>query len=176
MSSNLKGETVRGLSKNFQQPYEWYMTNVYMYRDISNIVPTEAWGGLMQHIQLPENITNEFDCGARFQNYGKAIINLARIYQKMLKKSNRTSQVQLSNFEDPIGVRLPEGSTRAAILPGCPSLDRTSREAEVGSEPRTFRSAISPSNIEVMLAGVFAFGPRSCQRFSKAHKWYVVYH
>ncbi|KER24301.1 hypothetical protein T265_07988 [Opisthorchis viverrini] len=27
----------------------------------------------------------------------------------------------------------PEGSTRARFLPGCPSLDRGSREAEVGS-------------------------------------------
>ncbi|KAG5446496.1 Cleavage and polyadenylation specificity factor subunit 3, partial [Clonorchis sinensis] len=35
----------------------------------------------------------------------------------------------------------PEGSTRAGILLGCPSLDRRSRDTEVGSEPRTFRSA-----------------------------------
>ncbi|KAG5454672.1 hypothetical protein CSKR_104954 [Clonorchis sinensis] len=40
----------------------------------------------------------------------------------------------------------PEGSTRAGILPGCPSLDRGSREAEVGFEPRTFRSVSSRSN------------------------------
>ncbi|KER33931.1 hypothetical protein T265_00366 [Opisthorchis viverrini] len=33
----------------------------------------------------------------------------------------------------------PEGSTRARILPGCPSLDTGSRETEVGFEPRTFR-------------------------------------
>ncbi|KAG5442688.1 Arf guanine nucleotide exchange factor syt1, partial [Clonorchis sinensis] len=33
----------------------------------------------------------------------------------------------------------PEGSTRPGIMPGCPSLDRGSREAEVGFEPRTFR-------------------------------------
>ncbi|KER28567.1 hypothetical protein T265_13549, partial [Opisthorchis viverrini] len=32
---------------------------IYMYRDISNIVATETWGGLVQHIQLPGNITNE---------------------------------------------------------------------------------------------------------------------
>ncbi|KER23621.1 hypothetical protein T265_08522 [Opisthorchis viverrini] len=32
-----------------------------------------------------------------------------------------------------------EGSTRAEILPGCPSLDRGSRVPEVGFEPRTFR-------------------------------------
>ncbi|KAG5446073.1 hypothetical protein CSKR_103847 [Clonorchis sinensis] len=30
----------------------------------------------------------------------------------------------------------PKGSTRAGILPGCPSLDRGGREAEVGFEPR----------------------------------------
>ncbi|KER21924.1 LOW QUALITY PROTEIN: hypothetical protein T265_14977 [Opisthorchis viverrini] len=40
----------------------------------------------------------------------------------------------------------PEGSTRAGILSGCPSLDRGSREAEVGFEPRTFRSVNSRSN------------------------------
>ncbi|KER26320.1 hypothetical protein T265_06434 [Opisthorchis viverrini] len=34
----------------------------------------------------------------------------------------------------------PGGSTRAEILPGRPSLDRGSREPEVGFEPRTFRS------------------------------------
>ncbi|KER22160.1 hypothetical protein T265_09666 [Opisthorchis viverrini] len=40
----------------------------------------------------------------------------------------------------------PKGCTRAGILPGCPSLDRESREAEVGFEPRTFRSVNSHSN------------------------------
>ncbi|KAG5452120.1 hypothetical protein CSKR_107904 [Clonorchis sinensis] len=40
----------------------------------------------------------------------------------------------------------PEGYTRAGILPGCPSLDRGSREKEVGFEPRTFRSINSRSN------------------------------
>ncbi|KER22127.1 hypothetical protein T265_09696 [Opisthorchis viverrini] len=40
----------------------------------------------------------------------------------------------------PLGSRKQqEGSTRAGILPGCPSLDRGSPEAEVGFEPRTFR-------------------------------------
>ncbi|KAG5446923.1 hypothetical protein CSKR_113874 [Clonorchis sinensis] len=41
---------------------------------------------------------------------------------------------------------LPEGCTRAGILPGCPSLDRGNREAEVGFEPRTCRSVSSRSN------------------------------
>ncbi|KER27728.1 hypothetical protein T265_05287 [Opisthorchis viverrini] len=36
----------------------------------------------------------------------------------------------------------PEGSTRTGILPGSPSLDKRSRDAEVGFEPRTFRSLI----------------------------------
>ncbi|KER22850.1 hypothetical protein T265_09126 [Opisthorchis viverrini] len=40
----------------------------------------------------------------------------------------------------------PEGCTRVGILPGCPSLDRGSREAEVGFEPWTFRSVNSRSN------------------------------
>ncbi|KER29032.1 hypothetical protein T265_04220 [Opisthorchis viverrini] len=35
----------------------------------------------------------------------------------------------------------PEESTMAGILPGCPSLYKGSREAEVGFEPRTFRSS-----------------------------------
>ncbi|KAG5441004.1 hypothetical protein CSKR_101233 [Clonorchis sinensis] len=35
-----------------------------------------------------------------------------------------------------------EGSMRAEIRLGCPSLDRKSRQAEVGFEPRTFRSLI----------------------------------
>ncbi|KER28900.1 hypothetical protein T265_04364 [Opisthorchis viverrini] len=40
----------------------------------------------------------------------------------------------------------PGGSTRAGILPGCPSLDRGSRVPNVGFEPRTFRSINSCSN------------------------------
>ncbi|KER32681.1 hypothetical protein T265_12775, partial [Opisthorchis viverrini] len=39
-----------------------------------------------------------------------------------------------------------EGGTRAGILSGRPSLDRGSRVAEVGFEPRTFRSVNSRSN------------------------------
>ncbi|KAG5445103.1 hypothetical protein CSKR_104003, partial [Clonorchis sinensis] len=45
-----------------------------------------------------------------------------------------------------LAAMLSEGSTRAGILPGCPSLDRGSREAEVGFEPQTFRSVDSRSN------------------------------
>ncbi|KER22678.1 hypothetical protein T265_09300 [Opisthorchis viverrini] len=40
----------------------------------------------------------------------------------------------------------PEGSTRAGILSGCPSLDRGSREAEAGFELRTFRPVNSRTN------------------------------
>ncbi|KER25224.1 hypothetical protein T265_07266 [Opisthorchis viverrini] len=53
----------------------------------------------------------------------------------------------LPNFAH-ISVRLavmpPEGRTRAGILPGCPNLARSSREAEVGFESRTFRLALLP--------------------------------
>ncbi|KER26466.1 hypothetical protein T265_06318 [Opisthorchis viverrini] len=39
---------------------------------------------------------------------------------------------------------LPEGNTRAKILSGCPSLDRRSREAEVGFDRALTTWAISP--------------------------------
>ncbi|KER22442.1 hypothetical protein T265_09459 [Opisthorchis viverrini] len=38
-----------------------------------------------------------------------------------------------------LAAMLPEGSTRAGILPGFPSLERGSREAEFGFEPQTIR-------------------------------------
>ncbi|KAG5449249.1 hypothetical protein CSKR_100659 [Clonorchis sinensis] len=44
----------------------------------------------------------------------------------------------------------PEGNTRAGILPNCQSLDRGSREAEVGFKPRTFRSVNSRSTHSVI--------------------------
>ncbi|KAG5447023.1 hypothetical protein CSKR_108873 [Clonorchis sinensis] len=59
------------------------------------------------------------------------------------KNNNNRSAVTLFRC---LAAMLPEGSTRAEILPGCPSLDRGSREAEVGFEPRTFRSVNSRSN------------------------------
>ncbi|KER29543.1 hypothetical protein T265_03842 [Opisthorchis viverrini] len=45
-----------------------------------------------------------------------------------------------------------DGSARAGILSGCPSLDRGSREAKVGFESQTFRSINLPSNHLVHLA------------------------
>ncbi|KER30906.1 hypothetical protein T265_02721 [Opisthorchis viverrini] len=39
---------------------------------------------------------------------------------------------------------------RAEILPGCPSLDRGSREAEVGFEPQTFRLSVCAEEIKPM--------------------------
>ncbi|KAG5453992.1 hypothetical protein CSKR_102097 [Clonorchis sinensis] len=49
----------------------------------------------------------------------------------MNRKSNR-SAVAPFRF---LAAMPPEGSTRAGILPGCPSLDRGSQEAEAGFEP-----------------------------------------
>ncbi|KAG5443303.1 hypothetical protein CSKR_109065 [Clonorchis sinensis] len=61
----------------------------------------------------------------------------------------------------------PEGSTRAGILPGCPGLDRGSREAEVGIEPRTLRSerihGFTDSRIDTQERGFFpSFPGRFC--------------
>ncbi|KER24472.1 hypothetical protein T265_07842 [Opisthorchis viverrini] len=57
----------------------------------------------------------------------------------------------------------PEGSTRVRILRGRPSLDRGSREAEVGCEPRTFQSVNSCSNHSGHLA------PTCCDYCSISH-------
>ncbi|KER26349.1 hypothetical protein T265_06394 [Opisthorchis viverrini] len=45
-----------------------------------------------------------------------------------------------------LSVTSPERSMRARILPGCSSLERGSREAEIGFEPRTFWPVNSSSN------------------------------
>ncbi|KAG5442992.1 hypothetical protein CSKR_107169 [Clonorchis sinensis] len=64
-----------------------------------------------------------------------------------------------------------KGSMRAGILPGCPSLDRGSREAEVGFEPRTFRSVNSHSNHLVVKAQIYRpegpwYAPDLCPKTS----------
>ncbi|KER33740.1 hypothetical protein T265_12532 [Opisthorchis viverrini] len=58
-----------------------------------------------------------------------------------------------------------EGSTRAGMLPGCPSLDRGSREAEVGPEPQTFRSVNSRSTHPSHLAPVRIYRPSTVHIF-----------
>ncbi|KER33952.1 hypothetical protein T265_12525, partial [Opisthorchis viverrini] len=42
-----------------QSSQKWNLLQIYVYRDTSNIVAAETRGGLVQHIQLPGNITNE---------------------------------------------------------------------------------------------------------------------
>ncbi|KER26851.1 LOW QUALITY PROTEIN: hypothetical protein T265_13922 [Opisthorchis viverrini] len=69
-------------------------------------------------------------------------IGKARTTFANLRKKNRSA---VAPFRC-LAAMPPEGSTRARILSGCPSLDRGSRVAEVGFEPRTFRSANSRSN------------------------------
>ncbi|KER25991.1 hypothetical protein T265_06683 [Opisthorchis viverrini] len=55
----------------------------------------------------------------------------------------------------------PEGSTRAGILPGCPSLDRGNRDAEIRFKPRIFRPVNSRSN---HLGHLALFGGISLER------------
>ncbi|KER26428.1 hypothetical protein T265_06342 [Opisthorchis viverrini] len=90
--------------------------HVSTLRDISNSVPTETRRGLVHHVQLLKNIINE-----RF-NWVPAVAPFRCL------------------------AAMPhEGGTRARILPGSPSLDRGSREAEVEFEPRTFRNKLPES-------------------------------
>ncbi|KER27050.1 LOW QUALITY PROTEIN: hypothetical protein T265_13876 [Opisthorchis viverrini] len=58
----------------------------------------------------------------------------------------KTSQARDSAGLQRLAAMPPEGNTRVEKLSGCPSLDRGSRGAEVGFEPRTFRSVNSRSN------------------------------
>ncbi|KER22701.1 hypothetical protein T265_09262 [Opisthorchis viverrini] len=50
-----------------------------------------------------------------------------------------------------------EGCTTAGILPGCPSLDRRSRETEVGFKPRTFWSVAS-GDPDTRVRGIYGVG------------------
>ncbi|KER20389.1 LOW QUALITY PROTEIN: hypothetical protein T265_15330 [Opisthorchis viverrini] len=61
-----------------------------------------------------------------------------------------------------LAVMLSEGNARAEMLPGCPSLDRGSLEAEVEFEPWTFRSVYSRSNHQ-------STSPRFAQGHSDEH-------
>ncbi|KER19369.1 hypothetical protein T265_11835 [Opisthorchis viverrini] len=69
--------------------------------------------------------------------------NNRRQYRIILDSERKRSAVALFRC---LPAMPPEGSTRARILPGRPSLDRRSRVAEVGFEPRTFRSVNSRSS------------------------------
>ncbi|KER25423.1 hypothetical protein T265_07105 [Opisthorchis viverrini] len=73
--------------------------------------------------------SREAEVGVRTMNLPCVLLSLFRLYGK-----NHSAAMP------------PEGSTRAGILPGCPSIDRRSREAEVGFEPRTFWSVNSRSD------------------------------
>ncbi|KER32139.1 hypothetical protein T265_01759 [Opisthorchis viverrini] len=64
----------------------------------------------------------------------------------------RTTEEQIKYYRSAVApfrclAAMPhEEGTKAGIPPGCPNLDRGIREAEVGSEPRTFQSVNSRSN------------------------------
>ncbi|KER27383.1 hypothetical protein T265_13810, partial [Opisthorchis viverrini] len=85
------------------------------------------------------------DIGAILLHFDRTVPNIHTSSARrglILFKKNRSA---LTPFRC-LASMLPEGSPRAGILSGCPSLDRGSREAEVGFEPRTFRSLTSRSN------------------------------
>ncbi|GAA55567.1 hypothetical protein CLF_108343 [Clonorchis sinensis] len=107
---------------------------------------------------------------------------LARLEEEQLEKRiipmaagafrSPNSQRQAGNMsitvEDERSKRKPamprEGSTRAGILPGCPSLDKGSRETEVGFEPRTFRRLLYGRKIH----GLQRFIIAGCEQTSGA--------
>ncbi|KAG5450811.1 hypothetical protein CSKR_101418 [Clonorchis sinensis] len=58
-----------------------------------------------------------------------------------------------------------EGITRSSTLPGFPSLDRSSRYAEVGSEPRTFRGFRAAQISYVRKCAAFQAAERATRHF-----------
>ncbi|KAG5441448.1 hypothetical protein CSKR_107645 [Clonorchis sinensis] len=66
----------------------------------------------------------------------------------------------------------PVGSTRAGILPGFPSLDRGSREAEIGFEPRTFRSFSRETQLSIPF--VIFFNRKCCTKAAACFRWYDI--
>ncbi|KAG5452908.1 hypothetical protein CSKR_107455 [Clonorchis sinensis] len=71
-----------------------------------------------------------------------------------------------------------KGSTTAGILPGCPSLDRGSREAEVGFEPRTFylaQAAETPSYV-IILASLPSHLGSSTKRTTNPFAFLIASH
>ncbi|KER24980.1 hypothetical protein T265_07487 [Opisthorchis viverrini] len=109
--------------------------------------------------QLPTpypQIIGERNCGS--YNHCTTSSRLLQLMLLMIQSSHQSDTEEhhgaeiYTNFtlsETPIRNRTsmpPEGSTKAGIPPGCPSLDRGGREADVGLEPRTFQSINSRSN------------------------------
>ncbi|GAA55984.1 hypothetical protein CLF_109553 [Clonorchis sinensis] len=82
----------------------------------------------------------------KYSGFSDASLNGQRIaWQKGVKEIVKSPDVfDAVGFQEWAAMP-PEGSTRAGILPGCASLDRGSRQTEVGFEPRTFRSVDSRS-------------------------------
>ncbi|KER20561.1 hypothetical protein T265_10910 [Opisthorchis viverrini] len=76
---------------------------------------------------LPSDVTTQI------RWYRKAVYFLSFFSTK-----KNYSSVSYSTLSMPSGLP-PEGSTRAQILPRCPSVNR-SRDVEIGFEPRTFLS------------------------------------
>ncbi|KAG5444610.1 hypothetical protein CSKR_100711 [Clonorchis sinensis] len=68
----------------------------------------------------------------------------------------------------------PEESTRARILPGYPKLDRGSREAGVGFEPRTFRAKTVKTFFQRTTIHVYpAINPSDLETFPSIAATYV---
>ncbi|KAG5446781.1 hypothetical protein CSKR_105550 [Clonorchis sinensis] len=85
---------------------------------------------------------NWTDCGKYTQ------LQISLVFTGDSKRFSKHYQIIINNRSAVAPFRClaampPEESTSAGILPGCPSLDRGSPEAEVGFEPRTFRSVNS---------------------------------
>ncbi|KER20648.1 hypothetical protein T265_10856 [Opisthorchis viverrini] len=143
---------------------------IYTYRDISNIVETKIWGGLVQHIQLPGNITNGifswvpgngFIDGDELETFlnrlvdciipdeAKQKLRYGAAWCSTFSCLETLQTVYLAGFQRLAAMPL-KGCPRVGILPGYPSLGREIRE--IGFEPRTLRSDFSKSDWDELVS------------------------
>ncbi|KER29454.1 hypothetical protein T265_03920 [Opisthorchis viverrini] len=157
---------------------------IYMYRDISNI----AWATWQYPIPHASFGWHDSSAPKGLFLYPKLILRhkpaneskceeITR--QNKANQANLTSKFQMFKTMGPfrcLTAMAPEGSMRARILPGCPSQDRGSREAEVGFEQRTFRSITSRYIIcHVVPSARSPYLLNIAVEQKQAHRWELTY-
>ncbi|KAG5451353.1 hypothetical protein CSKR_109950 [Clonorchis sinensis] len=102
---------------------------------------------------LQEMAANRCQWRSRCQFLSRLFVNillrqLTLVFSSGVSVSNDDSKKNLSAVTPfrYLAAMPPGDSTRTVILPGCPNLDRRSRDAKVGLKPQTFRLANSRSN------------------------------
>ncbi|KER28727.1 hypothetical protein T265_13525, partial [Opisthorchis viverrini] len=101
-----------------------------------------------------------WSCGCVFAKKALEVVHDNRCMQRKQRKRSAVAPFRC------LAAMPPEGSTRAGILAGCPSIDRGSRKAEVGFEPWNFRSCGTPFTT----SDVILLNPQTEEEIAMAQK------